>query len=186
MCRVNMRYYHKFALLGFFLSIVSIVFGIVGLLTPRWIRVVHDQSPDGIQYGLFQQCRENQSDLYRNCWKIEPYQIAQRIEISGYITLLIGLFASVFCTAFIERRILHFIPLVFILVSIILMYLGCALHVQHVIQLSMNSYNLEFQFGYSFFLMFVTCLCAIVVLAYFSFTTGFIYRHASSIFQILL
>lgn len=179
-----MRYFHKFAIIGLPIGLIGILFGIIALLTPAWIQIQYNQSSEPITYGLFQHCQthQNRSDgnarnETRVCEKMESRPISQYFQITGCVFLAIGFLTSVLCTAFADRRNIHFIPPIILFVGIICILVGLIFFIE---QIGTNEMQIQFQVGYSMALMTMSCVVGILLLAYFSFTAGYISRHILS------
>lgn len=167
-----MYYYQKFAILGFLLSLVPLLFGIIALTTPSWIVINDSQLSNRSHIGLFGRCKGNQTRV--------AFQTPQYLQISGYIILVIGVFAAVLCTTFFDKRRIHFIAPILILIGSVTIFLGLICYLQSVIEDLPNSSNIQFQFGYSLILMLITAIVGCISTAYFSYTAGYIHRHILS------
>jgi heme A synthase len=169
-----MHYYHKFALIGIIISFFPIIFGIVALTTSSWIVINHGQPSHRIDYSLFQQCKANDTD---GCTNIDSFQTPQYFEIIGYIILILGLLAGVLCTALIDKRHIHFIAPVILVIGTLSILLGFIFYIKSVMENIPSLLNTKVQLGYSMILMIATCMNGCILIAYFSFSAGYIHRH---------
>jgi hypothetical protein len=190
---IIMLLYHKFAIVGIVLGLLMIIIGNIALLTPEWIKINHEQSSHTVIIGFAQKCDINRTHCYESsmrnestCTKTQSYQYPQYMEMTGFTIVVVGLLTSALCTAFINQRDLHFIPLAILFIGVILMHIGIIFHMKLNMNIVEQQFILEFQIGYSMILMIVADVLSILILAYFSYTTGYIYYnilHLSSIFS---
>jgi hypothetical protein len=179
-----MHYNHKFAIISFIIGFFAIILGIIALTTPVWISINYDHSLHPITYDLFRQCKSNINQTSKTsknktitCIVINSFQIAQYLEIIGYISLVIGLFVGILCTVLINKRTIHFISPLILIVSTIMILLGLIFYIKYVIEVNHNASIIELRLGYSIILMIITCVIGFILTAYFSYTAGYIHRH---------
>ena len=182
-----MRSHHKFALVGLVIGLVGIVLSIIALSTPAWISVDHRGSSQPTIYGLFWQCQANASYSHDkpsraiiDCFKIDVFRAPQYLAIAGCSTFSIGIFLGIVSTAFIGKYRLQWIAPVLLFSSIVSLLLSMMIQIKGVIEHHLRSSRLELHYGYSMILMLVMCTVGIFLTAYFSFTAGYIHRHALS------
>ncbi|CAF2384494.1 unnamed protein product [Rotaria sp. Silwood2] len=171
---VTMHYYHKFAIIGFIVGLFAIIFGIIALTTSTWISINHDQSSYLVIYDLFRQCNKNETN---KCTNIDSFRMPQYLEIIGYIILVIGLFVGVLCTAFVNKRSIHFIPPIILIIGTIMIFLGFIFYIKYVVEINSTLTITKLHLGSSMILMISTSIIGCFLTAYFSFTAGYIHRH---------
>ncbi|CAF4413732.1 unnamed protein product [Rotaria socialis] len=171
---LTMRYYHKFAIIGLIVGIFPIIFGIIALTTSTWIRVFDEKSSQTIVCDLFAQF--NQSSTNKDA-TTDTFQIPQYFEIIGCIILQVGLVVGVLCTALINKRSVHFIPPVILMIGTVMIFLGLIFYIQYVVDRNGALSIKKLHLGYSMILMIATCVIGCFMTAYFSFTAGYIHRH---------
>ncbi len=173
-----MHYYHKFALIGSIIGLIPIVLGIIGLITPAWISIDYDRPSDPIMYGLFEQCTTNNTI---ECTDIDSFETPQYFEIIGYIILIVGILISVLSTALMDKRSIHFIPPIILIIGTITILLGFIFYIKCVVEMNPTLTNTKLHLGYSMILMISACIVGYILTAYFSFSAGYIHRHILSI-----
>ncbi|CAF1021400.1 unnamed protein product [Rotaria sordida] len=171
---LTMYYYHKFAIIGFIIGLFAIILGIIALTTSNWISINHNQLSDPIIYDLFQQCDRNETN---KCTDFESFRIPQYFEIIGYIILVIGVFVGVLCTEFVNKRNIHIISPIILIIGIIMIFLGFIFYIKYVIEINSTLTITKLDLGYSMILMISTCIIGCILTAYFSFTAGYTHRH---------
>jgi hypothetical protein len=171
---LTMRYYHKFALIGFIIGLIPIALGIIGLTTSAWISIDHDHPSDLIMYGLFEQCTKNNTI---KCEDTDSFETPQYFEIIGYLILIVGILISVLCTALMDKRSIHFIPPIILMIGTITILLGFIFYIKCVVEMNSTVPYTKLHLGYSMILMISACIVGYILTAYFSFTAGYIHRH---------
>jgi len=172
-----MHYYQKFAIIGFILGLFPIVLGIIALTTSAWISINHNGLSNRTNYDLFRQCETNKTI---ECTYINSFQTSQYFEIIGYILLIVGLLAGVLCTALINKRSIHFIAPIILIIGTVTILLGFIFYIKSVVESIFALSNTTLNLGYSMILMISTCIIGCILIAYFSFSAGYIHRHILS------
>jgi hypothetical protein len=171
---LTMHYYQKFAIIGFIISLVAIALGIVGLTTSNWISINHDESSPAIIYDLFRP--HNKNNTSENADR-NPFRTSQYVEIIGYIILVVGLFLGVLFAALFDRRSIHFIPPIIILIGTTTIFIGLIFYMKNLVESNYHSPIKTLNMGYSMILMISTSIIGCILIAYFSFIAGYIHRH---------
>ncbi|UJR36606.1 hypothetical protein I4U23_029326 [Adineta vaga] len=170
-----MHYYQKFAIIGFILGLIAIILGIAGLTTSAWISVTYDSSYL-IAYDLFHEYKNGTIEQIDD----QSFRISQCLEITGYTVLVIGIVLGVFCTGFIDKRSIHFIAPIIIIIGTLLILIGIIFYIKSIVEMD-HKYPIErMNFCYSIILMMTTSIIGCILTVYFSFTSGYIHRHILS------
>jgi hypothetical protein len=169
-----MYYYQKFAIIGFIIGIFGIIFGVIALTTPSWITIHYNETSYSVSYGLFRQCKQNNTI---ECPDINYFGAPQYIQIIGYATLALGYFVGVICTSCIDKRSIHCIPPIILLTGSMTIFLGLIFYIKYVVELNHNLSIRTLHLGYSMIMMICTGIIGCFLAVYFSFTAGYIHRH---------
>ena len=169
-----MHYYHKFALIGVGIGFFPIIFGIIALTTSPWIIINDNQALHRIDYGLF---RKSDTNNTHERTEIVSFPTPQYLEIVGYVILIIGLLAGVLSTALIDKRSIHFIPPIILIIGTVSILLGLIFYIKSIVESIPTASQTQLHLGYSMILMIATCMIGCLLTAYFSFSAGYIHRH---------
>jgi hypothetical protein len=154
--------------------------GVIALITPSWISINHNQTSTQINYDLFRQCKINETE----CTDINSFRRSQYFVIIGFTILIIGLLAGVICTALIDKRSIHFIVPIILIIGTAMILLGFIFYIQSVVENIDILSNTKLDLGYSMILMISTCITGFILTAYFAFSAGYIHRHILGIVNI--
>ncbi|CAF0805578.1 unnamed protein product [Adineta ricciae] len=172
-----MHYYQKFAVIGLILGVIPVILGIVGLTTLSWISITYDESlSTPVTYDLFRRCRNGTNE----CDTVPSFRISQYLEITGYAVLAMGIILSVIFTGFVDKRSIHFLTPIVIILGVFSMIIGFIFYIESIFEMNPNSPILKVNFGYSLILMLSTGALGCLLAVYFSFTAGYIQRHILS------
>lgn len=174
-----MKYSQKFAIIGFIIGIFPIILGIVALTTPVWININHNQTSNVTtsSYNLFRIYKINEQTRDED---IHSFETSQYFEIGGYAVLIFGLLAGVISTALIDKRKIHFVAPIILIIGTVTILLGFIFYIISVVEHVSSSTNTTLHLGYSMILMIITCIIGCILTAYFSFSAGYIHRHILS------
>ena len=174
---LKMHYYQKFAVIGLILGIVPVILGIVGLTTSSWIRITYNESlSTSVTCGLFHRHRNGTN----KCDTDQSFRISQYLEITGYVVLAMGIILSVIFTGFVDKRSIHFLTPIVIILGVFSMTIGFIFYIESIFEMNRDSPVLKMNFGYSSILMLSTSATGCLLAVYFSFTAGYIQRHILS------
>ncbi|CAF0977889.1 unnamed protein product [Adineta ricciae] len=172
-----MHYYQKFAVIGLILGIIPLILGIAGFTTSSWISVTYDESlSTPVTYDLFHRYRNGTSQ----CDTVQSCRISQYLQITGYAVLAMGIILSVLFTGFVDKRSIHFLTPIVIILGVFSMIIGFIFYIESILEMNPDSPVLKMNFGYSLILMLSTSAIGCLLAVYFSFTAGYIQRHILS------
>ncbi|CAF4467245.1 unnamed protein product, partial [Rotaria sp. Silwood2] len=110
-------------LIGALLGLIPIVLGIVALVTPKWIKILH------INFSLLVCGTSN------ICLKSPRSNITNGLEIAGVAAIAIGVILSVILGMFTKNRWIYLLPQIFLISGPILILIGILLYAKYIIEI---------------------------------------------------
>ncbi|CAF1340996.1 unnamed protein product [Adineta steineri] len=165
------------------IGLISIIFGIIGLATPKWIDVEVVAGGSNTIYGLFRQCTVDATGT--KCTNVPTFKTAQGLQIAGVVIIAIGVISFTILNLLSRNSYLHLISPVLPIIGSILILIGFLLFPKYVIELySTNLMKLQVNIGYSMVLMVIACIGGFLTAIYFAFSAGYSYCYNHSSFEL--
>ncbi|CAF0733658.1 unnamed protein product [Adineta steineri] len=163
------------------IGLISVIFGIIGLATPKWIDVKVVAGGMNTVYGLFRECTVVATGT--TCTNVPTFKTAQGLQIAGVVIIAIGVISFTILKLLSRNSYLHLISPVLPIIGSILILIGFLLFPKYVIELN-TANTRQVNIGYSMVLMVIACIGGFLTAIYFAFTAGYSYCYNHSSYEL--